>query len=134
MKRLWILLLAVLLLCACGKVEKLEGKKWNCSVVVVEEDPSCIVYSNERLETASGSLSFQNRNTFPVHLYLYKNGFGELVVESEMQPGGVFVFLRIEEGVEYTVGFHAEQPKGTPITVMAYDGNHTQEPYEFQSE
>ena len=56
------------------------------------------------------------------------------IIESEMQPGGVFVFLRIEEGMEYTVGFHAEQPKGTPITVMAYDGNHTQEPYEFQSE
>ncbi len=129
MKRLWILLLAAVLLCACGKEEKPEGKKWDCSVTVVAEDPTCIVYSNERLETASGSVSFQNRNAFPVHLYLYRDGFGELVAESEMDPGGVFVFLKIEEGVEYTVGFHADQPEGTPITIMAYDGNHPQEPY-----
>lgn len=133
MKRLCVFLLAAaMLLSGCGKeTEKPEGKKWDCSVVVTVEDPTCVVFANERLETSSGSLSFQNRNAFPVRLYLYRDGFGELVTESEMQPGGVFAFLRIEEGVAYTVGFHADRPEGTPITIMAYDGNHNQEPYDI---
>lgn len=131
MKRLLALLLtAVVFLCGCGKTAE-EGKKWDCSVVVPVEDPTCIVFVNERLQTNSGSLSFQNRNQFPVHLYLYKNGFGELVTEAEMQPGGAFAFLQVEADVEYTVGFHADQPEGTAVTIMAYDGNHSQEPYQF---
>ena len=136
MKRLCALLLAaVMLLCACGKQEEIpEGKKWDCSVTVVAEDPTCIVYSNERLETDSGELSFQNRNPFPIRLYLYKDGFGQLMAQAAMEPGGVFAFLRVEEGIEYTVGFHADQPEGTPIHIMAYDGNHPQELYEMKAE
>jgi len=120
-------------LCACKKQEEIpEGKKWDCSVTVVEEDPTCIVYCSERLETDSGELSFRNRNPFPIRLYLYKDGFGQLMAQATMDPGGVFVFLRVEEGIEYTVGFHADQPEGTPIHIMAYDGNHSHGPYDLE--
>ena len=133
MKRLCVLLLvSALLLCGCSSNEESPtGKKWDCSVFVAADDPTCVVYSNERLETSSGSLSFQNRNSFPVYLYLYKDGFGELVSESEMQSGGVYAYLRIEEGAEYTVGFHADMPEGTPVIIMAYDGNARQDPYDI---
>lgn len=127
MKRLTALMfLAAILLCGCGKAEE-AGKKWDCSVSVVSEDVTAIAYSEAQMQTNSGQLSFQNRNAFPIHLYLYADG--ELVTESDMTSGGAFVFLQVSSGKVYTVGFHADQPVGTKITVMAYDGNMAQEPY-----
>ena len=136
MKRFYVLfLVTAMLLCGCAyQKEKPEGKKWDCSVVVPVEDPTYIAYSSELLETDSGELSFQNRNPFPVWLYLYQEDAEKLVVEETMMPGGVFVFLRVEEGKTYTVGFHADQPEGTRVNIMAYDGNHPQEPYSLNDE
>lgn len=132
MKRLTALvLLTAILLWGCGKAEE-AGKKWDCSVSVVSEDATAIVYSEAQMQTNSGQLSFQNRNAFPIYLYLYSDG--GLVHESEITPGGAVVFFQISPEKEYTVGIHAEQPVGTKINVMAYDGNMSQEPYTLEWE
>ena len=46
-----------------------------------------------------------------------------------MTPGGALVIYQISSTMEYTVGIHADQPLGTEIKVMAYDGNTSQEAY-----
>ncbi|MEE0109511.1 MAG: hypothetical protein UEP57_01290 [Oscillospiraceae bacterium] len=117
-----LLVLLAVFLCGCGKSEKVVKAEnmWDCSVYVVFEDATAIMYSEVEMQTNSGQLYFQNRNAFSVHLYLYANG--ELETEAELSPGGALAFLHVLNDKVYTVGFHADQPQGTEIVVMAYDG------------
>ena len=125
-KWLCILLAGVcaLALCACSPAEYGgAADKWDCSVSCVEESGEntyVITYSNERVVSQKGALSFQNRNDFDIVVHLLATGEEEKRVE--IPAGGVGVLYQIEEELEYMVGCHADVEENTEIKLMVYDG------------
>lgn len=134
MKRLFCLVVGIMILalCGCGQKDDREGK-WDCSVVNALEDETVINFSDVEIRTDSGELCFQNRNDFLIHLYLYARYEEKpLVTESDIQPGGIFVFYQVKSDIGYTIGVHADVEEGKSIQVMVYDGDTKQEPYETE--
>ena len=105
-----------------------EGKeKWNCSVTCAEDSADnayVTTYSNERVVSNTGVLSLQNQNDFDIVVHLLTNGQQERT--AEIPAGGVSILYELIEGVEYTVGTHADVPEGTEIFLMVYEGKNAE--------
>lgn len=128
-KRFCIIMVGIcsFLLCACANLKHVEElEKWDCTVTCAEEsdDAYIITYSDEKIISNTGTLSFQNRNEFDIVVHLFANGQEERT--SEIAAGGVFVLYEIAEGTEYVVGCHADVAAGTEIKLMVYDGEKTE--------
>lgn len=65
-----MLSICVMLLCSCSKFTSVEESgKWDCSVSCAEEssaDTYVITYSDEKIASKNGILSFQNLNNFNI--------------------------------------------------------------------
>ena len=126
MKRLFCAVAAavLLLLSACGSGGKTEAAtEWDCSVHCAEEsrdDAYVITWSDAAITSATGAITFQNRNDFPITVHL--SGGGKEVYSAEVQPGGVLVYLQAERDIVYTAGIHADVEEGTELKLMVYDG------------
>lgn len=122
--------LTVLLLALSGcAASKKAPAKWDCTVTCMEtstEEAYVITYSDQELRSSTGTLSFQNPSDFPVVVHLLTAGEQEQVFD--IQPGGAGAFLLAKTDSVYTVGLHADVPKGTEIPFTAYDGMN-QDPY-----
>lgn len=58
-----------LMLGACSNLKRIEEmKKWDCTVTCAEESDNAyvITYSNEKIISNTGILSFQNQNDFDI--------------------------------------------------------------------
>lgn len=128
-KRFCIIIVCICfgILCACSNLKHIEElEKWDCTVTCAEESDNTyvITYSNEKIISNTGILSFQNRNEFDIVIHLLANGEEERT--SEIAAGGVLVLYEVAEGTEYVVGCHAEVNEGTEIKLMVYDGEETE--------
>lgn len=97
--------------------------KWDCSVNCAEESKEnayIITYSEERVVSSTGSLTFQNRNDFVIKVHL--SGEGKEVFVSEIAPGGNVVYKQATPNIVYTIGIHADVAEGTELNMMVYDG------------
>ena len=104
-----------------------EKEKWNCSVTCAEDSADnayVTTYSNERVVSSTGVLSLQNQNDFDIVVHLLTNGQQERT--AEIPAGGVSILYELIEGVEYTVGTHADVPEGTEIFLMVYEGKNAE--------
>lgn len=119
--------ICIISLCACSQSADIEDvKKWDCTVTCAEEaDNSYVItYSDEKIISNTGILSFQNRNDFDIVIHLLANGKEEKT--SEIAAGGGLVLYEVAEGTEYTVGCHADVTEGTEIKLIIYDGDETE--------
>ena len=100
-----------------------ETNQWDCSVSCTAEsspDSYVITYSDAKIISNTGALSFQNRNDFDIVVHLLAAGETERKID--VPAGGVGVFKQIDSELTYTVGCHADVDENTEIVVMAYDG------------
>lgn len=111
-------------ICACSSLKPVkELDKWNCTVECAENstpDSYIITYSNEKIVSSSGVLTFQNQNDFDIKVHLLADRVGEEVLE--IGAGGVTVQYQLDKEAQYTLGIHADVEEGTEIKVMVYDG------------
>lgn len=117
----------ILSLAACSnKHENPQISKWDCSVNCAEQSTSdeyVITYSDDKLTSQTGALTFHNGNEFEITIHLLNNGEEE---RTETIPAGSSTCLKqIKENTEYTVGIHADVPEDTSIKLTAYDGEKT---------
>ena len=118
-----VLCLISLGLCACSNLKRVEEvRKWDCSVECMEESDNTyvITYSDEKVVSSTGELSFQNRNDFDIVVHLLAAGQEER--KAEIGAGGMAVLYQVDKGTEYTVGCHADVEKSDEIKLMVYDG------------
>ena len=79
-----------------------------------------ITYSDEKLTSQTGTLTFYNGNEFEIIIHLLNNGEEE---RTETIPaGGSTCLKQLKENKEYTVGIHADVTEDTPIKLTTYDG------------
>jgi len=122
---LFLGLLCAVALCACSAKE--EGAQWDCTVECMEEsdaDSYVISYSDAEIVSASGILTFQNRNRFDIVAHLLTAGKEERTID--IPAGGVSVLHRLEQETVYTVGCHADVEEGTEIALMVYEGERSE--------
>lgn len=129
MKKLAFIMCCILILslAACSnKHENPQISKWDCSVNCAEQSTSdeyVITYSDDKLTSQTGALTFHNGNEFEITIHLLNNGEEE---RTETIPAGSSTCLKqIKENTEYTVGIHADVPEDTSIKLTAYDGEKT---------
>lgn len=118
-----LVIMCSLVLCACSNLRHVEElDKWDCSVTCSEEsvDNYVITYSDEKIISQTGVLSFQNRNDFDMVVHLLAAGEEERTVE--IPAGGAAVLYQVKKEPVYTVGCHAKVEKDTEIKLMVYDG------------
>lgn len=127
MKKIAFIICCILTLslAACSnKQENAQSGKWDCSVNCAEQSTSeeyVITYSDEKLKSQTGALTFHNGNEFEITIHLLNNGEEE---QSETIPAGSSTCLKqIKKDTEYTVGIHADVLEDTLIQLTAYDGN-----------
>ena len=115
--------LCCLLLCACAGSKKLE--QWDCSVKCAKEsgDDYVITWSDQKVTTQTGTLTFQNRNKFDIVIHLQADGKEE---SFEVYAGGCTVQFQLEKGMQYTVGCHANVAEDTEIRLVVYDGERSE--------
>lgn len=121
MKKTFSLLLAcimALLLVSCSAPAG-DAKQWDCSVKAAE----AVVYSDQKIVSEKGTLSFQNRNDFDMVVYLKAEGQQERT--ARIPAGGVAALHQVSSGTEYTVGCTAQTAPGTQILCVVYDGETT---------
>ena len=132
MRRLFytILILLTTLLCGCRHMsQEADGKTWYITLNQLSDNETTINYDDQELQTDTGEFNIQNRNTFPVYVYLYSDS-ADLVHESEIQVGGMCSFRQIEPETTYTIGVHADVDEGTDILLAVYDSDAAAEPYQ----
>ena len=117
----------ILSLAACSnKHENPQISKWDCSVNCAEQSTSdeyVITYSDDKLTSQTGALTFHNGNEFEITIHLLNNGEEERI---ETIPADSSTCLKqIKENTEYTIGIHADVPEDTSIKLTAYDGEKT---------
>ena len=106
-------------------------EKWDCSVQCMEEsstDHYVINYSDEKVLSRTGKLTFQNRNGFDIVVHILPEGEAE-IVSNIVPAGGCYSLYKIADSI-CTIGVHADVKKNTEIKLMVYDGDST-EPYIF---
>lgn len=125
MKKIFIILVAIFCFsfCACSKPGTVsETEMWDCSVVCTEESKEnsyVVTYSNQKVTSHTGNLSFHNPNDFDIVVHLSANGQEQTV---EIGAGGSAALYQIQKNVEYTVGCYADVSEGTEIRLRVYDG------------
>lgn len=129
--RKWLCFIAVsvfvLALYGCSNPEQVEvTDKWYCTVTCAEEstdDSYVITYSEEKIISNTGVITFENRNDFPIFVHLISNGKEEF--NCEIEAGGTAGYLQADTEATYTVGIHADVDEGTEIKLMVYDGGNS---------
>lgn len=123
----WVCLALMVSFVGCSKNQKpAEQSKWDCSITCAEEDKLneyVITYSDKKLTSQTGVLTFQNRNDFNIVVHLLASGEEERT--AEIPAGGVSSLYQIKDDIEYTVGIHADVCENTEIKLMVYDGTET---------
>lgn len=125
MKKIFIILVAIFCssFCACSKLETVrETEMWDCSVVCAEESKEnsyVVTYSDQKVSSHTGNLSFHNPNAFDIVVHLSENGQEQTV---EIGAGGSATLYQIQKNIEYTVGCYADVSEGTEIRLRVYDG------------
>ena len=106
--------LCCLLLCACAGPKELE--QWDCSVKCAKEsgDDYVITWSDQKVTTQTGALTFQNRNKFDIVVHLQADGWEE---SFDVYAGGCTV---------HTIGCHADVAEDTEVRLMVYDGERSE--------
>lgn len=129
MKKIAFIMCCILILslAACSnRQENTQISKWDCSVNCAEQstpDEYVITYSDEKLTSQTGVLTFHNGNEFEITIHLLNNGEEE---QTKTIPAGSSTCLKqIKENTEYTIGIHADVPEDTSIKLTAYDGEKT---------
>lgn len=129
MKKIAFIMCCILILslAACSnRQENTQISKWDCSVNCAEQstpDEYVITYSDEKLTSQTGALTFHNGNEFEITIHLLDNGEEE---QTKTIPAGSSTCLKqIKENTEYTIGIHADVPEDTSIKLTAYDGEKT---------
>lgn len=126
-RKIIIPFIIILLIYVLSKIQYAEYvnnlEKWDCTVVCVKEldnDSYVITYSDEKIISTTGTLSFQNKNNFDIVIHLLTDGQEEMIYE--IPAGGVLIQYQIIKDVEYTVGCHADVSEGMEIKLKVYDG------------
>ena len=124
----FILTFMCLTLSACSNFKHVEEvSKWALSITCAEdstEEAYVITYDDTVLISNTGTLAFQNQNDFDVVIYLLRDNQHEEKIE--IGAGGAAFLYQIDQGVEYTLGCHADVKEGTVIKLMVYDGEETE--------
>ena len=129
-KRIFVIMIIVVcfVLSACSNLKHVEEmEKWDCSVMCAEksdEDSYVVTYSDAKIVSNTGTLSFQNQNDFDIVIHLMTDDQEERI--SEIAAGGVTVLYEVEKDAVYTVGCHADIVEGTEIKLMVYDGEESE--------
>lgn len=89
-----------------------------------DEDSYVVTYSDAKIVSNTGTLSFQNQNDFDIVIHLMTDDQEERI--SEIAAGGVSVLYEVEKDAVYTVGCHADIVEGTEIKLMVYDGEESE--------
>ena len=134
-KRLGIIVCVIILVCYIISIFQSihyvnNLKDWDCTVTCVKEsneDSYVVTYSDEKVISKTGTLSFQNKNNFNIVVHLLTDGQEEIVYE--VKAGGVFIYYQIVKDVEYTVGCYADVSEGTEIKLKVYDGERASDIY-----
>lgn len=103
--------------------------RWDCSVLCTEESTPehyVVNYSDKRVLSHTGILSFQNRNAFDIVIHILPENGAEIV--SEPIPAGGCFSQRQMADKTCVIGVHADVDKNAEIKLMVYDGDST-EPY-----
>lgn len=127
MKRLFYLMSFILcigFLYACTQTEETGIlNSWDYIITCGEktaEDHYVITYSNEKIISSTGILTFENRNDFGVAVYIQK---GDDQIVELIEASDKIILYEMEQGVEYTLGCHAEVAEGTEIKLLVHDGS-----------
>ena len=119
MKKCFSLLLGcimALLLVSCSSG---AAKQWDCSVKAAQ----AVVYSDQKIVSEKGTLSFQNRNDFDMVVYLKAEDRQERTVQ--IPAGGAAALHQVSRNTEYTVGCTAQVAPDTQILCVVFDGETT---------
>lgn len=123
-----IVVICVISFCACSQANKNEVannevvNSWDCTVICAEESSEnayVITYSEEKVVSATGVLTLENRSDFGMAVYLQVDD-GQSV--EYIKAGGAIILYEMVQGAEYTIGCHAEVAEGTEIKLLVYDG------------
>lgn len=127
----------ILIFTGCSDGSKVnQQNKWDCSVFCAEEstlDEYVITYSDEKVTSQVGTLTFENGNDFAIKVYLTSSGAEVCDEENpdeaehvmEIPAGGVYSLKQIKKDIIYIVGIHADVHENTEIKLMVYDGAQT---------
>jgi hypothetical protein len=119
MKKFFSLLLGCIMALLLASCSSGAAKQWDCSVKAAE----AVVYSDQKIVSEKGTLSFQNRNDFDMVVYLKAEDQQERT--AQIPAGGVAALHQVSGGTEYTVGCTAQVAPGTQILCVVYDGETT---------
>ena len=129
MKKIAFIICCILTLslAACSnRQENPQISKWDCSVNCAEQSTSneyVITYSDEKLTSQTGALTFYNGNEFEITIHLLNNGEEER--RETIPAGGSTCLKQLKENIEYIVGIHADVTEDMHIKLTAYDGEKT---------
>lgn len=81
MRRIWsfiMVTICLISLCACSQSVNSENiKVWDCTITYAEassDEADVISYSDEKIVSAQGVLTLENRNDFDIVVHLLANG------------------------------------------------------------
>lgn len=121
MKKILIMIIFTLSLSACYNT---QPKKWdyllNC-IGELKENSEIITYSNQKIVSKTGILSFHNKNNFNIVVYLFSKNKKEKI---EIPPRGIAVFSKVKKDIYYTLGCYAAVKEGEIIKLIIYDGEY----------
>ena len=126
MRRIWSFIMVTIYLislCACSQSSNRENiQSWDCTITYAEassDEADVISYSDEKIVSAQGVLTLENRNDFDIVVHLLANGTERV---EKIEANAVTVLHQISKDTEYTLGCYAEVSEGTEIQVFVYDG------------
>ena len=131
-----------------SKQDTSQQDKWDCSVTCAETSETnnyVVTYSDKKVFSQTGILTFQNSNNFNIIVHLQipdeeqtgiltfqnSNNFNIIVHlqipdeeerTAEIPAGGVSSLYQISQNKACTVGVYADVPENETIKLMVYDG------------
>ena len=106
-----------------SKQDTSQQDKWDCSVACAETSETnnyVVTYSDKKVFSQTGILTFQNSNNFNIIVHLQIPDEEERT--AEIPAGGVSSLYQISQNKASTVGVYADVPENETIKLMVYDG------------
>ena len=106
-----------------SKQDTSQQDKWDCSVTCAETSETnnyVVTYSDKKVFSQTGILTFQNSNNFNIIVHLQIPDEEERT--AEIPAGGVSSLYQISQNKACTVGVYADVPENETIKLMVYDG------------
>ena len=106
-----------------SKKDTSQQDKWDCSVTCAETSETnnyVVTYSDKKVSSQTGILTFQNSNNFNIIVHLQIPDEEERT--AEIPAGGVSSLYQISQNKVCTVGVYADVPENKTIELMVYDG------------